>query len=177
MRLLFLILILAEGTALAGIRIRARENYERIRVEPADGAGAAVYQGFSNTFNVWYEEPFSWSLGLALGPILARFRSDDHPARSGDEIRMLNYGFEVKFFPLAPSGLFLRGGGFRHFIDYQGPAGHQQGNGLYAGSGYEFRVGGLGIAPELAGRRVRLANGDHLTVLMLAVGVHFYAWL
>ena len=40
MRLLFLILILAEGTALAGIRIRARENYERIRVEPADGAGA-----------------------------------------------------------------------------------------------------------------------------------------
>ena len=56
----YVFLGLRSGWAEAGqVRMRAREHYETMKI--TNNTGSASYVGFTNTINVWYEDPYRWS--------------------------------------------------------------------------------------------------------------------
>ena len=166
---------IATSPLYAEIRVRAREHYEQIQVESDRRAN---YIGFTNTINVWYEQPFHYSIGFAGSPIFARLRTTEAPSGLSREIRLVHLGIEGKAFPAPDTAhVFVRLGGYQAQMVTGGDLGRIKGTSALGGLGYEFNWGGIGIAPEMSWRRGNLANDVSFAGTAPAIGVHFYKML
>lgn len=143
----------------------------------ADGDAQGTYEGFTNTINGWYEEPFRYSLGFAGSPLFARLKSSAPLSGAADEIRLVHLGAEGKLFP-APEVLtgFLRLGAYQTTFNSRGEVGDPTGLSYLVGLGYEFRVYGVGIAPEASWRLGRVGE-VRISGSAPCIGVHFYEQL
>ena len=171
MRTLTLVLLLISGHAYATegkFRIRARENYQQVNIEKSS------FQGFSHCFNIWYEKPFDYALGLATGSFLTYFYALDlKDDRLNSKIKLLSHGLELKYWFY--QGLFSRQG--LYYQQFNGESLLRRDSGIagLVGLGYEFNFSGVGLAFELDYRRGYLKEFHFKTQEKnFALGVHFY---
>ena len=163
--------------AAGSLHLRAREHYEWVAVEHLAGASTTTYQGFTNTLDLWWEEPFRYQIGLAGSPLFATLPivGSDQPQGVGDRMRLVHLGIEGKGFPLAGLvSVYLRGGVYASTLDTMGSKGTVRGTSGLIGVGYEWTIHGVGLAPEVAWRRGVLADGITFRAFAPAIGVHFY---
>ncbi|MGE4132727.1 MAG: hypothetical protein AB7F86_13875 [Bdellovibrionales bacterium] len=155
------------------VRIRLREQYEWSDVEYR--GENLDYRGWSNTANIWMEDPFHFSYGLAVGSVLSSFSSTKTPQSGiGDRIKINFAGLEAKYFPMKDRGLFTRLGGYWNHFDLRGSIGSRDGWSYYGGAGWEFLLwNAVGLAPEF-GVRQAAAQGLFMTTYRVSLGVHFY---
>ena len=156
------------------VRLRAREHFEWLSVKYGPARDTERYFGLTNTINVWYEEPFQYAFGLAVGPVIGSADSrNSPPIGTGSKIRLWNIGLEGKafFFP-EENGFFGRIGFTANILDTGGTLGNLLGGGYYLG--WETRIGKLGVAPELAFRHVLLEQNSQVFAFTPSIGLHFY---
>ncbi|OQW49196.1 MAG: hypothetical protein A4S09_03775 [Proteobacteria bacterium SG_bin7] len=160
---------LADGWA-----IRAREHFETHKYKL--NSGDYELGGLTNTLNIWHERPFRYSLGLAFSPIIGAARSKGAVSTEiGSEIKLWVLGVEGKYFPYGPDKRgFTRLGLSWHALDTKGTYGVLWGWGYYLGLGWEFPVGIVSLAPEIAIRNIYLNNDVSGTIFTPSIGVHFY---
>ncbi|MFW7378631.1 MAG: hypothetical protein ACOH5I_07490 [Oligoflexus sp.] len=159
----------------AGVSFRAREHYDQhhIKIDEDDYR----YVGFSNTINLWYEVPYSYSLGLAIGPLLGMAMREKAPEndRFGPTIRLFHAGIEYKFFPSGWfTGFFTRIGVGASYLTSRGLYDDLRGNNVYLGLGWEIPFQHLGVAIEFAVRKSWLEEGLEIDSMTPSMGFHFY---
>jgi hypothetical protein len=157
--------------------LRAREHYETVRVKNLGSQDISKYQGFTNTLNYWYEQPYHYLLGIAASPLLATLPVyGSHDAGAGKRIRLLHLGVEGKYFPV-PShiNVFVRGGVYAATLSTRDTLGSFHGQSALLGIGYEWDWDGIGIAPEFSWRIGKLSQNVSFTAAGPAIGVHFYS--
>jgi hypothetical protein len=155
-------------------RPRLREHFDDHKIKSGDQE--YTYKGFSNTFNLWYEKPFDFALGLALTPILGNIKHKEGIQTTyGEKIKLFGIGVEFKHFPLKllPQA-FYRAGAYYTELQTDALIGDQTGLSVLGGIGYEFKVWKMGIAPEFAIRRSFLQNSTSVLTMGPAIGFHFY---
>lgn len=166
-----------EAFAWDKIRVRAREHFETHKYKLGDTGQSETYKGLTNTINIWYERPFEYSVGLALGPVIGGARSDgpsDAQPAFGGQIQLAVAGIEAKYFPISGIKGFLRGGLSWNSLRTNGTYGRINGYGYYGGLGWEIPIGIVSIAPEVAFRRVHLAHDVTGDIFTPSIGLHFY---
>lgn len=149
-------------------RLRARQQYERGKINLADGQGDLGHRGFAYVIDFFREDPLRLLYGLTV------HRGRLEQVDSWQSVNVTSLGAEVKHFPLAKKPFFWRGGLLATEID---PTDESPGfwtYGALAGVGAELPLGRLGIAPEIGGRLTRGTAGKRLTDFYVALGVHFY---
>ena len=175
--LLFLGTFVSAPSLAEGWRMRAREHYESVLINGFSPGSHARYAGFTNTLNLWYEKPFHWQLGFAGSPLLATLpiTHGQAPLQTGNRIRLVHLGTEGKLFPFAEDfGMFMRCGLYRSELQSNGPFGKALGSSGLLGIGYEWKINGLGLAPEVSWRQGWLARDLNFTGTAPAIGLHFY---
>ena len=157
------------------IKIRAREHFEAHEYS-VDGVDEVFeFKGLTNTINLWYEKPFHYSFGLALGPVIGSAKAEDSSVQFGEKVQLWVAGLEGKYFPLKEDYRgFVRLGMSWHKLDTDGSFDSLEGWGLYSGLGWEFPWGKVSIAPELAFRKVYLEKDVEGDILTPSIGFHFY---
>ncbi len=171
------LLPLAQGFEWNQIRIRAREHFETHSYKLGRTGQKESYKGLTNTINIWYERPFEYSFGLALGPVIGGARSDGPSEASphlGGEIQLAVAGLEAKYFPVRNWKGFLRGGVSWNSLRTNGTYGRLNGYGYYGGVGWEIPIKWVSVAPEIAFRRVHLAQDVTGDIFTPSIGLHFY---
>jgi hypothetical protein len=173
-----LMLVLSAEIAAAAedgrFRLRAREHYEKVRFEGKGGENAN-YEGFTNSINGWYEEPLHYSIGFVGSPIFAKLRNKDPMVGFAEEVQLVHLGIEAKGFlkpKLVPG--FLRLGFYQATLTSYGDAGRLDGRSFLWGLGYEFKMFGVGLAPEMSWRHGSLDDGFTFSGTAPCIGVHFY---
>lgn len=171
-------LVLCTTSAIASedgrIRMRAREHYEEVRFSVHD-TDSKKYVGFTNTINAWYEVPFHYSIGIAGSPIFARLFTKDAALGLGKEIRLVHLGAEGKSFPLRDTlPAFFRLGVYQVTLTSNSDAGKLKGTSYLAGVGYEFKLGDIGLAPEMSWRKGSLREDVNFSGTAPCIGLHFY---
>jgi len=159
------------------IRLRLREHYESHQVDFGfTQPDTANYTGFSNTANLWFEDPFIRSIGISFSPILGISSVNGTPPIGTDsKARFWNIGLEYKhFFLPGDPGPFFRLGASLAILDTRGAIGSLLGFGTYGGVGWEFLIWKIGIAPELAIRPAFYEQGVRSLSFLFSVGFHFY---
>jgi hypothetical protein len=87
----------------------------------------------------------------------------------------VHLGIEGKIFPLPNIlNLFFKGGVFDAQLTSNGTAGQLGGHSLLGGVGYEWDLGGIGLAPEISWRWAKLAHQTVVVGSAPAIGLHFY---
>lgn len=166
------VLLIAPAAASAGAwRVRAREIFETGRLDLGDGGGRADYRGFSSAFQLGYEEPERYVAGL--GVQRGRLR------RAGREesVAATAVGLEGKLFPVrAVKPWFLRAAALAEALDPAGPPKDVWTYGLTLGTGWEFPVWRLGLAPEVGGKLLWGSRGRYWRAFYAGLGVHFYVF-
>lgn len=167
----------AFASAFDNIRVRAREHFETHRYKFGELGKSETYRGLTNTINIWYERPFEYSIGLALGPVLGAARSDgpsEALPQAGGKIQLAVAGVEGKYFPIAGVKAFTRVGVAWHSLTTNGTYGAVKGWGYYGGLGWEIPTKWVSIAPEIAYREVFLAHDITGRIFTPSIGLHFY---
>ena len=173
----FVVLCFLPSVVEAGnFRLRAREHFEWLSVKYGSINDTEKYFGLTNTFNLWYEEPFHYAIGLAFGPLIGSARSQGTaPSGTNSKIRLSNFGVEGKyFFRPGQYGLFGRLGLTANILDTRGSLGNLLGGGYYLGLGWETRIWKIGVAPEIAFRHVILERSSRVFAFTPSIGLHFY---
>ncbi len=157
-----------------GWAVRAREHFETHRYKL--NSGEYELTGLTNTLNIWYERPFHHSLGLALSPVIGGAKAKGAVSNEiGTEVKLWVVGVEGKYFPYGPQRKgFSRLGLSWHTLNTKGTFGDLQGWGYYVGLGWEFPVGMVSLAPEIAIRNIHLGNDVSAAIFTPSIGVHFY---
>lgn len=155
-------------------KFRLREHFDFHKLEGR--SGEFDFNGTSNTLNFWYEKPFKRAIGVSFGPILgnAKINDDATSTEFGGKIQQFTLGVEWKEFLLEQLPLFSRLGTGVSILNTEGTADGLFGSYLYAGIGWEFKVGGLGIAPEIAFRQAFYESGVKAQTFTPSIGFHFY---
>jgi len=152
-------------------RIRARENFESGTVDLADGRGPLRVNGLVSAFTLGYERPFDKLVGLAVQRGSLRDRETDQ------KISETTLGLEIKSFPCEKARLwFVRGGLLASAIDPDGGPGSRWNFGFSVGTGYEFPVWKVGLAPEAGGKLLWGSDSKSASLIYVALGVHFYVF-
>jgi hypothetical protein len=151
--------------------VRAREHFDS-HTYKVNGV-ESKYNGASNTINIWQEEPYQWSYGLALGPVIGSGKRNSAGEGLGSEIHLMYGGLEGKYFLLTDYHPYIRLGAYYHELDIAGPN-NPTGFGYSVGIGYEFKTKHLGIAIEAAIRKVSLSDNVEGTIFTPSIGFHFY---
>ena len=87
-------------------------------------------------------------------------------------------GLEGKHDPFqGDGGLFFRWGISKNKLKTKGTLGELKGNGSYFGIGCEFPFEILGLAFEIAQRRISLENNLFIVTSSPSIGIHFYKHL
>lgn len=174
--LFFVSIFLTHESQAGDWKFRAREHYEIHKVKTL--SSSQEFKGFSNTINLWYEEPFKYSLGLGLGPIIGSAKPDEgmETNQLGSKLRLYVVNIEFKFFPIdVLKGLFSRLGAGWTQLESNGTLGNKTGYNGYIGVGYEFWVSKrFTIALEYALRKSELKDDVTVDTTTPSIGVHFY---
>ncbi|MBI5200635.1 MAG: hypothetical protein HY925_03530, partial [Elusimicrobia bacterium] len=85
-------------------RVRAREHWEKGKINAADGQGDVGHDGFLSAFDLFREDPMRLSWGLAF--------QRGHLGRVGmtQSFTITSIGLEAKHFPFAHRPFFYRAG-------------------------------------------------------------------
>lgn len=167
--LVLMVLWLAPDAAAGQWRLRARENFESGVIDR--GGEPQAYRGLLSAFDLFYEKPFDRSYGLTvhhggLGRV-------GGPGR----VTVTVLGAEAKLFPVEAARLwFVRGGLITQASDPAGPGRESWTWGASVGTGVEFPVWKLGLAPEVGGKALWGSRGRRVSMFYAALGVHFYVF-
>ena len=159
------------------LKIRAREHFDTVWVTPGDGRGDLKYGGLGPNINIWMEEPFVQSFGLSFSFLFADAKQTDNTGKFGEQLELRKVGVEWKWYPLVKGVWFTRLGASQNTLDTKGTLGQLSGFGGYVGTGVEFNFSGIGLAFELAFRKILLSDGVVVNTRSPALGVHFYKYL
>ncbi|MBI5240103.1 MAG: hypothetical protein HY926_06500, partial [Elusimicrobia bacterium] len=155
----------------ASWRLRAREHFETGTTNLADGRGSLSYAGLRSAFNLSHEKPWKRMVGLTVQ------RGSLRQAGTAERLTVTTLGLEGKLFPTEKARLwFVRAGLLAEASDPAGPPAAVWTYGLAAGTGLEFPVWRLGLAPELGGKSLWGPGGAKATSFIAAFGVHFYVF-
>jgi hypothetical protein len=180
--LLLAVFLIAPAADAAGLRSRAREQFDTGIFN--SGSGNVRLQGFSSAFNVWWEEPFRNAYGLTI------HRGSLRQAGTKNKFTATSVGVEAKVFPLAVTEAadghpvpgwqgrwFGRLGILSTALDPAGPPKAGWAHGLTVGTGLEFPVWKLGLAPEIGSRlQVIGGSGKRAVSFYASIGIHFYVF-
>lgn len=159
------------------LKLRAREHFDTVWVTPGDGRSDLLYGGLGPNINLWMEEPFVQSFGLSFSYLSADAKQTDATGKFGDKLELRKVGVEWKWYPVPKGFWFTRLGASQNALNTKGSLGTLSGVGGYVGSGVEFNLSGIGLAFELAFRRVPFSNGVEVNTRSPSIGVHFYKYL
>ena len=126
--------------------------------------------------NVWYEEPYKYSIGLSFSPIFGSSRAtDDNNKPYGDKVKLISTGIEYKVFPhkIFAQTYTRLGLGYSQFWTEEVPE-RSVGFNFYWGFGYEFPFKNFGLALELGYRYTKLDNDISINSVIPSIGFHFY---
>jgi len=166
-------LVMCDHAAAGAVKVRAREHYESMQLRT--DTDRATYAGLSNTINIWWEDPYRYSIGLAGGPLFGRIFSKKPLPGFAGEISVRHFGVEFKAFPdAALTPVFLRAGLFDCTVRSRGEAKNPHGFSQLIGVGYEYDFRGVGIAPEVSWRWLQISDRIFGVGIAPAIGVHFY---
>lgn len=158
------------------MKFRARQMYEFHTLEI--NGKQYRYQGFSNSFDYWYEVPYQYSIGLALGPLLggsSNSRQDETDPEVGDKITISFLGIEGKYFIY--NLLYLRGGFGWTPLKVKNSESSKSGFFTLLGVGYEFvPKEGFGIATEIDFRKGIYEDNITIDTVSPSIGFHFYKY-
>lgn len=165
------LLLLGAAADAAEWRLRAREHFETGQADLADGRGELSYRGILSAVDLFYEEPFHYMAGLTVHR--GRYAQPHGPGR----VAATSLGLEGKLFPAETvRWWFLRTGLLATALDPAGPGKDMWVYGGSLGTGAEFPVWKLGLAPEVGGRWAWGSRGRTLRTFYAALGVHFYVF-
>jgi hypothetical protein len=154
------------------IKFRAREHFEvhKFKGNHLD----QTFKGLSNTINIWWEDPYKFSIGLAFSPIISSLtNSSDTPL--GKKIKLFSLGIEAKyFFSDLINSLYIRPGLFHTTLNPSSNLKNQKGYSVYLGIGYEVPLQYFSLAFELANKRSFLENSIQINSFTPSIGLHFY---
>lgn len=157
----------------ANIRIRAREHFDVFQVNANEKTD--TYFGLGPIINIWYEQPYLYSIGIALG---ATFLWDNNNENLGSEIQIYDIGLEYKLFPFERiNSLYLRLGTAFSILDNNLYSESLYGESFYAGCGFEFDMDTFGLALEAAFRYYNFEKEVSMISLSPSIGFHFYKHL
>ena len=117
------------------------------------------------------------SFGLSFSILFADAKQTDPTGKFGEQLELRKVGVEWKWYPIAKGAWFTRLGASQNTLDTKGTLGKLSGSGGYVGTGIEFNLSGIGLAFELAFRKVPLSNGVVVNTRSPSIGVHFYKYL
>ena len=172
MRIFYVLTLLLTISAAAEAgqwRVRARESFNSGQVNLGDGRGSLNFRGLSSDFSVGYEEPYKRLVGLTFqrGAL----------THGNESLTVTTVGVEGKIFPTERARyLFARAGLLAQALDPAGPPKDFWNYGFALGTGWEFPVKKVGLAPEIGGRLLWGARGRSVRTLYLSLGIHFYAF-
>jgi len=165
---LALLLIVSVPAEAGQWRVRARESFNSGQVNQGDGRGSRNFRGLSSDFIVGYEEPFKRLVGLTI--------QRGGLSNGRESLTATTVGVEAKIFPTERARhLFARGGLLAQALDPAGPPKDFWNYGFALGTGWEFPVKKVGLAPEIGGRFLWGAQGRSVQTLYISLGIHFYA--
>jgi len=117
------------------------------------------------------------SFGLSFSFLFADAKQTDNTGKFGEQLELRKVGVEWKWYPLVKGVWFTRLGASQNTLDTKGTLGQLSGFGGYVGTGVEFNFSGIGLAFELAFRKISLSDGVMVNTRSPALGVHFYKYL
>ncbi len=155
-------------------KVRAREHFERHEIHTKDSLD--LYQGLTNTINLWWEKPYDTYFGFSFSPVLASIKEIESDGAYGDKITQQNIGLEYKKFPKLISEYFYfrLGLGYSRLETNQGDVKNYFGNYGYIGLGREIPIKNFGLALEMAYRYSDYNRGLYIKTITPSVGFHFY---
>ena len=173
MRTVILFLVIFSSCSFAEqVKMRAREHFDTHQITIGDTT--ETYRGLSNTINLWVEEPFKYSYGFYLNPVIGSAHQDESDLREiGTRLTFVHAGVEAKSFLLLETLFGRLGMGWSQLLS-NGPLEASNGYNVYAGLGVEFKIGEVGVALEAAYRLTRLQNEIEATSFTPSIGFHFY---
>jgi hypothetical protein len=172
--LLFIFIVSIQSAISANLKMRAREHFELHEVNSK--AGMEMFRGLTNTINLWWEEPYNYSFGLAFSPVIASIKEVEDDSSFGEKITQQNIGLEYKFFLSSiHKSLFSRLGiGYSKLEADSGPRDEYYGQFSYLGLGYEIPMNNFGLALEMAYRHADYNDDLYIKTITPSIGFHFY---
>ncbi len=166
---LFFLMTISAAAEAGQWRVRARESFNSGQFNLADGRGSRNFRGLSSDFNVFYEEPFKRLVGLTF--------QRGGLSNGNESLTATTVGVEGKIFPTERARYFFaRGGLLAQALDPAGPPKDFWNYGFALGTGWEFPIKKVGLAPEIGGRFLWGARGRSVRTLYVSLGIHFYAF-
>lgn len=174
--LTLLTLFLFQDVCLAklNLKFRAREHFVDSHVFTFSDNTKATYASLSNTINYWHEVPFKYSFGLSFSPLLAKAQSKEGSSPFGDSLQLKAVGLEAKYYPFSKVKYFIRAGASYTKIVSDGSLNGISGTSYYLGTGWEFPVWKIHLAPEFAIRTGNLSQDISFVSTIFSIGFHFY---
>jgi len=171
------LLLHTEFLLAAQLRLRAREHFDRVTIQYNAVNFSTEHSGIGPTINLWWEEPYVRSIGLAVGAMFINEGPDNVPGIDR-KLELWKAGLEGKhYWSDHEGGLFGRWGGSYNRLINRGLLGNLEGYGAYLGLGWEFQFENIGLAFEAAQREVFLEEQIRISSYSPSIGVHFYGYL
>jgi len=174
-KIILLTLVLSiQSSFSASLKMRAREHFEFHEIYSS--TDMEMYRGLTNTINLWWEDPYNYSFGLAFTPVIASISEVEKDSAFGEKITQQNIGLEYKFFlSFIDTSLFSRLGiGYSKLEVDDGPKDEYYGQFSYIGLGYEIPMNNFGLALELAYRYANYNDNVYIKTITPSIGFHFY---
>lgn len=177
--ILFLASLFSEKlSAETGIKIRAREHFDTVWVNHKNLNSTYSYKGIGPNINIWLENPYEFSIGFSYSVLFINNGKESEIPYIGSDMDLTKYGVESKiYFDPGKGGAFTRIGISHNVLNTKGTAGNISGSGGYLGLGWEIKFSKIGLALELAGRRIEFEKNIQVDTFSPSIGVHFYGYI
>ena len=159
-------------------KMRAREHFDTVWIYPPSGAQTYVFNGIGPNINIWLENPYHFSFGLSYSVMFINNYPVTDVIEFGKNMNITKIGLESKyyFYP-GEGGLFGRVGVSNNSLNTKSTEGSLNGLGGYLGLGWEIKFSKIGLALEVAGRRMEFDNSLRIDSYSPSIGVHFYGYI
>ena len=174
-----IVLFLLPSTLLAAeLKVRAREHFDTVQLEFGEESIEVETSGIGPTINIWWEEPYRYAFGFAVGMMFIHNDAIPEVAAVDEKMELWKTGIEWKYwFSQDQGGLFSRLGVSENRLKTKGDYGELKSTGTYWGLGWEFKFSKIGLAIEAAQRQIKFDHEISVTTFSPSIGVHFYGYL
>ena len=165
-------------SAETSLKIRAREHFDTVWIHQKNLDDTYSYGGIGPNINIWLEDPYRFSIGLSYSVLFINNSKETELPDFGSNMDLTKYGIEGKiYFNPGEGGMFTRIGVSHDVLNTKGSAGTINGLGRYLGLGWEIKFSKIGLALEVAGRRIELEKNIRIDTYSPSIGVHFYGYI
>jgi len=165
----------------ADFKVRAREHFDQVTLtygQAAPGQQKYNHKGIGPTINLWFEDPYANSFGLAVGMTYINNNGLTPYGTGSKDTELWSIGVEGKhYFVPKAGGFFFRWGLSSERVKAYQAFKDSSGNGTYLGLGYEIKFSRIGLALEAAKRQIKLGQQIQIDAQSPSIGVHFYGYL